>query len=263
MIDLHSHVLPAVDDGAVDEFESRSMLERWAGFGFTTVAATPHLNIPASPIYRAEVEDAFDRLSKAAAEQGVSLVSGFEIMLHPDLPSRLESGALPALGGSGAVLVEVPFLQWPSFTESALFDLQTAGFRPVLAHPERYTAVQHRPDLALSLANRGVVLQLTFASLTGALGKTVKRTAELLLLSDAHLILASDAHSNGQRLDAIPVALDRARQLVGDARLRQITVENPAALLSGAPLDEPAPLQPAPLPESRMDRVKRVFSVSR
>jgi protein-tyrosine phosphatase len=257
MIDLHSHVLPGVDDGAVDEFESRSMLERWAGFGFTAVAATPHLNGAPAPNYLAEVDDAMDRVSQLATEHGISLISGFEIMLHPGLPRLLESGATLTIGDSNAVLIEVPFMQWPAFTEDTIFNLQAAGFQPVLAHPERYSAVQGNPDLALSLARRGVVLQITYASLVGVLGRTVQRTAEFLLQSESHFILAGDAHSQGQRLISIPRALDRARRLVGEARLSQMTIDNPDALLRSEALDDLAPLQPEQM--SRIERMKRVL----
>ncbi|CAN5755566.1 tyrosine-protein phosphatase [soil metagenome] len=262
MIDLHLHVLPAVDDGAADDFETRTMLERWAGFGFTELVSTPHLNGSLTPIYEAEVGDALERAAAMAEDLGISLMAGFEIMLQPDLPGRLESGERLSLGGSTAVLVEVPFLQWPSFTEDTIFGLQAAGFQPVLAHPERYAAVQDDPRRALALAGRGVVLQVTYASLAGVLGKPVQRTAELLLQSDAMMVLASDAHSNGRRLLAIPRGADRAGELVGDGRLRQLMVDNPAALLAGEALPDPVKIEPAESPAGPIGRVKRLFSAS-
>jgi protein-tyrosine phosphatase len=260
MIDLHLHVLPGVDDGAVDDFEAQGMLERWAELGFTELVATPHLSGPLTPIYSAEIADSFERIEVNAAALGIRLQRGFEIMLSPDLPGRLEEGEPLSLAGSTAVLVEVPFLLWPSFTEAILFAIQAAGFQPVLAHPERYTAVQNDPRLALAPAQRGTVLQITYASLAGVLGRSARRTAELLLRSDVPVVLASDAHSNGQRLATISQGSDRARDLVGERRVRQLANDNPAALLAGETLPDPVPIEPQQAHLGPLDRLKRAIS---
>jgi len=259
MLDLHLHVLPAVDDGAADELESRQMLAQWAEFGFTGLVATPHLGGKLSPVYAAEVSDAFDRTSPVAAALGLTLHAGYEIMMQPDLPDRLEAGEPVTLAGSKAVLVEVPFMHWPTFTEVVMFSIQTAGFRPVLAHPERYLAVQHDPGLALALAGRGVMMQLTYASLAGGLGRSAQRTAEQLLTAGAVIVLASDAHSEGQRLLTIPRGVERATELVGESRTRQMTFDNAWALLHDEALPDPAPVEPARSRQGPLERVKQII----
>lgn len=220
------------------------MLDRWASFGFTHLVSTPHLFGPLEADYAAKIAEAGLRMRAEAAGRGIDLQTGFEIMLYPGLPADLEKGAPLTLAGSNAVLVEVPFSQWPSFTDSTLFAIQTAGFQPVLAHPERYDAVLADVTRALTLGERGVVLQVSFGSLAGTLGRSVQRVAAKILSTDLPVVLASDAHGAGQRLLAIPDGIARATEIVGGARVAQLTVENPRALLQSVGLPEPASIAP-------------------
>src|SRR5680860_556513 len=157
MIDLHLHVLPAVDDGACNVRESRDMLERLAGLGFTRLVATPHLMAPLSPEYQLAATSALDVIKPIAAEFGLTLSLGYEHLLTPGLARRLVGGEDATLAGSTAVMVELPFTGWPHHTGSSLFELRLAGYRPVLAHPERYVAVQSNPELVLATTQQGAV----------------------------------------------------------------------------------------------------------
>ncbi|GIW04559.1 MAG: tyrosine protein phosphatase [Thermomicrobiales bacterium] len=252
MIDVHIHVLPGVDDGAASLDVAREMLIRAKELGFTTLVATPHLDGPLTPAYRASIEEAAAAIDPEAKELGLSLVRGFENLLTPDLPRRLECGEPVTLGGSRTILVELPFSGWPLHTEQALFAIQAAGFRPLLAHPERYATLHADLDRALALAERGVLLQVTIGSLAGLFGRHALRVAEELLLNDAVTVLATDAHFVGQRIDTVPRGLERARQLVGEARVRQLLNENPEALLRDQALPALAPREPESGEESRL-----------
>lgn len=231
------------------------MLRLWSDFGFTTLAATHHLSGELRSDYQDRVEQAVDAVWPVLQESGLQVIIGFEIMLDPRVPQRLQHDQRLSLGGSKAVLVEVPFLSWPNYTEEVIFAMQLAGYRPILAHPERYDAVQENLPLATSLASRGVVLQLTYASLAGVLGAAAKRTAERLIDQDLPIILASDAHGPGQRLQAVPDGLRRAEQLVGRDRLRQMTTDAPAALLGDLDLPETANIEAVTGKPSRLRRI--------
>jgi protein-tyrosine phosphatase len=252
MIDVHIHVLPGVDDGAATPEIAREMLVRAKALGFTTLVATPHLDGPLTPGYRARIEEAAAAIDPIAKELGLSLALGFENLLTPDLPRRLECGEPVTLGGSRTILVELPFSGWPLHTEQALFAIQAAGYRPLLAHPERYATLQEDLDRALALAERGVLLQVTIGSLAGLFGRHAQRVAEDLLLNDAVTVLATDAHSAGQRIDTVTRGLARARQLVGRARVEQLITEYPSALLSDQALPALAPREPEAGEESRL-----------
>ncbi len=258
MIDLHIHLLPGVDDGAASPEVTGLMLERARALGFRTLVATPHLPGPLHDRYRGQVERAFDLARELAAPMGVEVQLGFEAALTADLPRRLEGGEPATLGGSRAILVELPFSGWPNHTEETLFALQTAGYTPILAHPERYAEVQRDPVRAVNLAARGVLLQITIGSLAGLFGKVARRTAEELLRGGAVHVAATDAHTAGQRFVAVPDGLERLRTIVGEAGVERLVVSGPTALLNGA-VEDVMPAAPVP----SLDRNGPLGAVSR
>jgi protein-tyrosine phosphatase len=239
MIDLHSHLLPGIDDGAPTLDVSLAMLDAYVANGFRTVTTTPHLMNRLDATYRERVEKAFAQVEPHASERGISLVRGFEIRLSPDLPQQLAQGDLIAYEGTRVVLVDLPFTEWPLYADSILFGVQTAGYRVVLAHPERYPAIQADPAKADDLVGRGIVLQVTIGSFSGAFGKRAKRAAEALLERGVVQVLATDAHSAGHRMAAVPSGMRRLEELLGPDQLQRLLIEAPATLLN----DE-APLAP-------------------
>lgn len=237
MLDIHNHILPGVDDGAASLDVSIAMLDAAFALGVRTIVATPHLTEPLSDSYAASIQAAFEQVEPHASARGIALERGFEVRLSPDLPRRLRAGEPVTLAGSRAVLVDLPFVDdWPLYADDTLFAIQSSGYQPVLAHPERYPRIQQRPQLAREIAARGVPLQVNIASLTGIFGRRAKRAAEVLLKSGAVHLVGTDAHSAGHRMAATPGGLERLRELVGEGGVRRLTTEHPAALLNGDPL---------------------------
>jgi protein-tyrosine phosphatase len=233
MIDLHSHVLPGIDDGAASWVEADAMLRRWRALGFSTVMATPHLKQALDQQYLDRIDEAYAEVVQLAAPLGIDVQRGFENLLSPDLLAHLQAGAPLTLGDSRAVLVELPFQQWPHHAEHTLFALQTAGYQPILAHPERYAEVQREPSVAIRLAERGIALQVNIGSLTGLYGRSAKRVAEILLKRNAVALVASDAHGAGATFDHMEQGLQRLDTIAG-ARGRQLINDRPRSLLDPA-----------------------------
>lgn len=240
MIDIHSHLLPGVDDGSPSLETSIAMLDAYVASGFRSVVVTPHLIGPLEPDYQAKVQDALAQVEPHARQRGIALEQGFEIQLGPDLPTFLQRHDPITLGGTDVVLVDLPFTNWPHYADTTFFTVQASGFRIVLAHPERYPGIQDKPARAEALFARGIILQVTIGSFSGAFGKRAKKSAETLLQRGLVQIVATDAHSAGHRMAAVPAGMKRLSELVGASQVQRLTVEAPACLLNGDPLPPPA-----------------------
>lgn len=225
---------------------SVEMLDAFVDYGFHTVAATPHLVGPLQPGYAERVAKAFDTIVPLARERGISLVRGFEIHLDPTVAGQLTADAGLTLGHTDIALVDLPFTEWPLHADASLFAVQAAGCRVILAHPERYPAIQDDPGKAEELVDHGVALQVTISSFSGVFGKVARRSAEELLARGLVHLVATDAHSTGRRMAAVPAGLARLRDLAGEDGLRRLTVDAPAAILANEPLPPPVRALPRP-----------------
>lgn len=253
MIDLHSHILPGLDDGARTLADSVEMARAAAADGITAIAATPHVrdDYPTTPEAR-DTALAEVRAAVEAAGVAIEVLPGGEIAL--DRLLLLDDAALArfGLGGNpGVLLLEFPYRGWPLGLEDVLFRLRTRGVVPVLAHPERNDAVQADPGRLERLVHGGALVQVTAASLDGRLGRSVRATSlRLLELELAHL-LASDAHAPEVRA----IGLAAAAEAVHPDLAAWLTTDVPGALVAGAPLP-PRPEPPRPRPRL-FDRLRR------
>jgi protein-tyrosine phosphatase len=233
VVDLHTHLVPGVDDGARDLRGAVAVLARFAADGVTIVACTPHLR--ASAVRRAPPRRHAAALSalQAAAPRGLTLVHGWEVML--DEPGVDLTDPALRLGAAPAVLVEFP--RGPGLPPNAGAELEricSSGVVPVVAHPERY------PGCTVAELGRwraaGAVSQGTAATLAapGRRGDA----ARALLAAGALDVLASDNHGDGRSLAAARALLDA--EGAGDVAAL-LTAENPARVLRG---ERPLPVPP-------------------
>lgn len=239
MIDLHSHVLPAVDDGPDAISGSVEMTRAMAADGVRVVCATPHVreDWPTTPEL---MERRLEQVRAAVAEAGVDIevIGGGELALDRLPQLSHDDRARFGLGGNPRLLLlEFPYYGWPLELASVCSALLREGIVPVIAHPERNAEVQALPERLEPIVHDGAVVQVTAASVDGRLGKRALACAhELIDLRLAHLI-ASDAHAPEVRR----AGMSAAAAAVGDAALgRWMTTEVPAALLAG----EDLPLRP-------------------
>lgn len=176
MIDLHCHILPGVDDGSPDAEISLSMARHAAESGVTAIAVTPHCNLPGfrrnyrGPDYRRQLNDLRELLTQENIP--LRLYSGAEVFADPsNIRTLIEQHELITLGGSRYLLVEFDFGLPGSVLLRTLEAIAQRGLVPVVAHPERYDAVQRDPGLAAWCFSRGMLLQLNKGSLLGLLGQ--------------------------------------------------------------------------------------------
>jgi protein-tyrosine phosphatase len=233
MIDLHSHVLPGVDDGAFSLEQSLAILASAAEDGITRIAATPHVrdDYPTTP---EAMESGVAELNRAARDAGIAVevLPGGELDLAH--AARLDDASLARFGLGGnprMLLLECPYRGWPLDLRDLVFRLGTRGFSVVLGHPERSADVQGDPELLRPFVDAGVLIQLTGGSVDGSLGAQPRKTSRMLLDAGLAHLIASDAHAPEVRA----VGLAKACASLNDAALaRWLTRDVPASIVSGS-----------------------------
>jgi protein-tyrosine phosphatase len=240
VIDLHSHLLPGLDDGARMLAESVAIAQAMEADGIRVVAATPHVrdDYPTSPD---DMEQALAAVRRAASDAGlaIDIRGGGEIALDRLPQLTADERSRFGLGGNpGLLLVEFPYYGWPLALEPYCAALLRDGVVPVIAHPERNSEVQEAPGRLEEVVRLGGVVQLTAASIDGRLGRRAADCAWELLRRGLAQVIASDAHAPWLREAGMTAAV----AAVGDPGLGRWLVEDaPAALLAGeAPSARPA-----------------------
>ena len=167
MIDIHSHVLPDIDDGSASMDMSLEMLAMAAESGVDTLVATPHCNIPGEfeNYCSRELEELFQELQREAKAEEIPLrlCRGMEIYATPELPELLRDGRVWTLNGGRYFLTEFNFGENPDFCNEVLEQCAGLGYRPIVAHPERYYFLQRDPQLAYEWCTAGYGLQINKA----------------------------------------------------------------------------------------------------
>lgn len=234
MIDTHLHILYGVDDGPETVQESLELAQALVQEGIRCAVATPHYNdeFPQRPA--AEIHARVKEMQQMLDQYQVPLrlFAGHEALITPDLVVDVQAGRVATLNDSRYLLLELWSGNWLPETERVIFDLQVAGIVPVIAHPERYRAIQQDPARLAALLRQGAIAQLTASSLVGMQGKTAQRTAETLLKKGLIHCIASDAHGLDRRPPGVARGLQRAVKLLGQARVHEMIEAWPAAIIN-------------------------------
>ncbi|MBC7258546.1 MAG: hypothetical protein H5T65_04820 [Chloroflexi bacterium] len=241
LIDLHTHIVPGVDDGAQTPDEALAMARVALADGIAQVVATPH--IPMAGLDREECERRLGDLRRylAGHQTDVEVHLGAEVSLEPDILRWLAEGLAWPIASTRYILVELPFFVLPPYTDDTIFRLQVAGYKPILAHPERNASLAAAPERLGPLVERGVLVQITTTSILGGFGAQAKSAATAFLQRGWVHVLASDAHSANHRPPSLTEAAREAERVIGPQAWSLVTT-NPAAILGDS--DEVAPAHP-------------------
>ncbi len=196
MIDIHCHLLPQIDDGSDSSEKSLQQLEIMSKGGITDAFLTSHF-MPGTYHYERSAYDAkLKQLQDLATENGlkIRLHPGFEIYLHPFSLKDIQKHNLK-LGNSRYILVESDLNGLPSDFYENLYPLLRKGYKPILAHAERYVSIMNKVHDAKDLIRRDIYMQVNAGSLLGLYGEKVRQTAWLLLRNGWAHFLASDDHA--------------------------------------------------------------------
>ena len=197
MIDLHSHILPELDDGAQNLHQSLEMARIAIQSGITTMVATPHCIDGQAD----DVRSMLKLMRSVLRENGLrlQLCSGMEIFGTRDTARLLREGKLLTLNRSQYPLIEFNFHSDGYWETQILSDVIQAGYRPVVAHPERYSFIQYSPELLNRWVQMGCLLQINKGSLLGRFGSASQSLSLELVDRGFATVVASDAHSTHSR----------------------------------------------------------------
>ena len=234
MIDIHSHIMPGIDDGALDTYHTLEMARLAAESGVTNIVATPHCNIPGmfDNYFGKEYIDAFYTASQAIKDEGipVKLHPGMEVFATYDLPDLIVNGKIMPLNQSRYILIEFAFDEEPEFADDLLKRVVEVGARPVIAHVERYKFVQEIPQIIYFWRRRGYVIQANKGSFLGRFGRKTEETAYSLLRHNLISVIASDAHSPYRRTPFMKNEYEHLRDIYDQRTVDLLFKKNPGQI---------------------------------
>lgn len=193
--DMHSHILPGIDDGAQDVTTSMELIEGLAELGFTGFCATPHVIADRYPNTPASIKGALERAQAELRKRNVNvtLTAAAEYLVDQDFANLLAGRKMQTIG-QDHLLIEMPFIAPAPRIEDHIFNIQVAGLRPIMAHPERYRYWNERLAEWDRIHKLGCELQVNLLSLFGHYGKEAKKQAFKLIEADLVAYLGTDIH---------------------------------------------------------------------
>lgn len=235
MVDIHSHILPLVDDGSSSVEQSLEMLRIAENCNTTAIVLTPHSNLYEQDKNLVDdVKSAFDEFKAKVENENINIdiYLGAEVFCNDNAIELARDGQLPTLNGSRFMLVEFDFFASPKYIAENLQALASLGYVPIVAHPERYECVKQRLNFALDFMNCGALLQVNKGSIVGDFGETSRETAFELISHRLCQFVASDAHSIGARNTDMELAYDIVRDAFDEKLANKLFDINPMAVIN-------------------------------
>lgn len=235
-VDLHLHVLPGLDDGARDDDAALDMLRGLEAAGFSRLVATPHADDARYTYGPERIEAARAALESRAREAGLSIGIGrgaeyaYGARFHEELSAR----RLMTLDGSRYVLLELPEAFMPATMPNVLFEVGAAGYYPIVAHPERCQPFHDDLDRLLALTTGRALIQVSFRSLAGTFGRTIKKTAWSLVEGGHADLVATDCHSPRELPKIVRPVLAELEARLPPRRFQQLLCATPNRLIAAA-----------------------------
>jgi protein-tyrosine phosphatase len=258
LIDLHCHLLPEKDDGATSLAESLEMARLAVADRISIIACTPHILPGVYNNAGSDIRAAVVSLQGALDKENIplALTTGADAHIAPDLLEGLRSGRILSLGGSRYVLIEPPQAIVPPRFEDHLFSLATAGYVPIITHPERLAWPDSDYGVFERVVRLGGWFQLTGGSLLGQFGRRARALSERMLEDGLVHIIASDAHDTKHRPPLLSGAFQAAASRIGEENAVHLVSTRPAGILRN--------IAPGELPPTvRIETMRRGGRVAR
>jgi tyrosine-protein phosphatase YwqE len=210
LVDVHSHLIPGIDDGSSSMEESLELIGIMSEMGYQKIITTPHVMNDFYPNTAEDIRNQAQRLRTHVEAAGIDMeiAAAAEYYLDEHFMQMLQEKEDMLTFGENYLLFETSFLNQPAYLQEGIFQIISNGMRPVMAHPERYLFVQNSPEMLWDLMDRGLLLQINTISLSGYYSKAAKKVAELLIDEKAVSFLGTDCHHK-KHLDMMGLTVDQ------------------------------------------------------
>lgn len=236
MIDIHSHILYGIDDGATTIEDSLNILKEAEKLGFSDIILTPHFikgskficNNKDKRLILKQIKDEYEKRNGK-----INLYLGNEIYYENNMLDLIMEASATTLNNSRYMLFELPMHSEVNNLREVIFNLKVKGVIPVMAHPERYEVFQKDPNELYELINQGCLMQCNFGSLVGIYGKEASKCIKTLLKHDMVHFMATDVHRyDGRNYTKLNEAIIELEKIVTKDYLKELTEINPLCIIN-------------------------------
>jgi protein-tyrosine phosphatase len=245
MIDIHSHILPGIDDGAKTIYDSIDLAKQAVSEGIHTIIATPHHRNGKYDNVKSDILPLTKELNETFNKEGIDLtvLPGQECRIYGEILDDYHKGEiLPLNHDSPYLFIEFPSSSIPRYAERLLYDIQVEGLTPIIVHPERNAEIVERPDKLYKFVQNGAATQLTASSLVGYFGKNIQKFSQQMIEANLAHFIASDAHNIKNRSFKMEEAMNFVEKKYGIDNVYYFT-ENAEMLVEGKTIYREIPEQ--------------------
>lgn len=231
--DIHTHILPHVDDGSGSMEETIKILKMEYRDGVRTIFATPHYRRNMFEPSMERINEQYERVRRAASKigDGMRILLGCEFHANMEMIEMLDAGERPTMGGTRCVLVEFADGSESHFIRERCYALLCHGYQPIVAHAERYNAVRKDFGLLEQLVNMGVYIQMNSSSVLGQEGFMLKHFCKKVMKAELVHFIGSDVHDTGRRKPLLGKCAAYIERHMGSDYMERLLIENPKYLI--------------------------------
>ena len=245
MIDVHSHILPGIDDGARTVEETYQMMEEAYNAGFEAIISTSHYMENVYMANKKQKETYIQMIQSTLKQKQIELkvYNGTEVYSNDHMLSLIKSGEIATLNHSRYVLFELPMNQNVIYFDQIIYELISMDYVPIIAHPERYQYVQKNPNMVLKWIEQGALLQVNYGSFIGIYGKSVEKTAMKLLKHNMIHFLGSDCHRGESIYSKIDPIKEKLEKEIGKEKFHKLSYLNPLHIVENEKIEIEEPIK--------------------
>lgn len=225
MIDIHSHILPGIDDGARNIEESMQIIREAKQAGFDAIISTSHYIEASYDSSKSQRQELIKELKKN--EDILKIYNGAEAYISDNFLELIKEDILPTLNDSRYLLFELPMRNQALNLNEVIYELVANDYVPIIAHPERYSYIQDNPKIVFDLIDRGALFQCNYGSIIGNYGIKTKRTLKKLLKNDAVHFFGSDVHRPNSVYKQMDVIKSKLIKIIGEEKFNELSTINP------------------------------------